>query len=110
MTKTIVVPLSTETDAEFNRMLQDLAQLLNGWAVADVSLGVESSGAKIGIIIVKKDTNTKHLVLPLSKKSATEFNRFIEEWETLKPHWRLTKVSRAMDSGIPVAQFTIERT
>ena len=110
MTKILVVPLSAETDAEFKLMLQDLAQLPKGWAVADVGSDVESSGAKIGVITVKKETKTKLLVFPLSKKSAAEFDLFVEEWETLKPRWRLIEVSRALDSGVPVAQFTIERT
>ncbi len=110
MTKTLVAPLSAETDAEFKRILQDLAQLPKGWAVADVGADLESSGAKIGVITVKKETKTKLLVFPLSKKSAAEFELFIEEWETLKPRWRLIEVARALDSGVPVAQFTIERT
>ncbi len=110
MTKILVVPLSAETDAEFKLMLQDLAQLPKGWAVADVGSDVESSGAKIGVITVKKETKTKLLVFPLSKKSAAEFDLFVEEWETLKPRWRLIEVSRALDSGVPVAQFTIELT
>lgn len=109
MTKTLVVPLSAETDAEFKLTLQDLAQLPKGWAVADVGSDVESSGAKIGVITVKKDTKTKLLVFPLSKKTAVEFDLFIEEWETLKPRWRLIGVDRTLDSGVPVASFAIER-
>ena len=110
MNKILVVPLSAETDAEFRLMLEDLKQLPSGWVAVDVASDTETSGAKIGIIIVKKASSTKQLVVPLSAKSATEFDRFIEEWETLKPRWRLTGVDRALDSGVPVAQFTIERT
>lgn len=109
MTKTLVVPLSAETDAEFKLMLGDLSQLPNGWAVADVGSDVESSGAKIGVITVKKESKTKLLVFPLSKKSGAEFDLFIEEWGTLKPRWRLIEAARALESGVPVAQFTIEK-
>ena len=109
MTKKLVVPLSAETDAEFQLMLEDLARLPKGWAVADVESDIESSGAKIGVITVKKESKTKLLVFPLSTKSAVEFDLFIEEWESLKPRWRLVGVDRAIDSGVPVAQFTIER-
>ncbi len=110
MTKTLVVPLSAETDAESTLMLQDLGQLPKGWAVADVESDVESSGAKIGVITVKKESKTKLLVFPLSKESAAGFDLFIQEWETLKPRWRLIGVDRALESGVPVARFTIERT
>ncbi len=110
MTKTLVVPLSAQTDAEFRLMLEDLKQLPAGWVAVDVASDTETSGAKIGIILVKRATSTKQLVFPLSAKSATEFDLFIEEWEALKPRWRLAGVDRALDSGVPVAQFTVERT
>ena len=110
MTKNLVVPLSAETDAEFQLMLKDLAQLPKGWAVADVESDIESSGVKIGAIVVRKQATTRRLVFPLSPKTAVEFDLFIEEWESLKPRWRLVGVDRALDSGVPVAQFTIERT
>ena len=110
MTRNLVVPLSAETDAEFRLMLQDLARLPKGWAVADVESDIESSGAKIGVIVVRKQATTRRLVFPLSTKTAVEFDLFIEEWESLKPRWRLVGVDRALDSGVPVAQFTIERT
>lgn len=110
MTKTLVVPLSAETDAEFKLMLQDLGQLPKGWAVADVESDVESSGSKIGVITVKKESKTKLLVFPLSTKSAAGFDLFIQEWETLKPRWRLIGVDRALESGVAVAQFTIEQS
>ena len=35
MTKNLVVPLSAETDAEFQRMLEDLARLPKGWALPE---------------------------------------------------------------------------
>ncbi len=110
MTRNLVVPLSAETDAEFRLMLQDLARLPKGWAVADVESDIESSGTKIGVIVVRKQATTRRLVFPLSTKTAVEFDLFIEEWESLKPRWRLVGVDRALDSDVPVAQFTIERT
>ena len=108
MSRTIVVPLSSESDAEFKLLLEDLAQLPPKWAVADVASDEESSGTRIGVVVVKKGSSTRRLVFPLSAESATEFDAFIEEWETLKPSWRLIGVDRAIDSGVPVARFTIE--
>lgn len=109
MKKVLIVPLSSKTDVEFQRMLEAMARLPPKWTVADVATDEESDGTRIVVIVVRKGSLTRKLIFPLSVPSAAEFDAFIEEWEKLKPRWRLIGVDRAIDSGVPVARFTIER-